>query len=114
MHLPPTRVATAAVALMLLTGAAQAAAAAPQLSREDSSASGQHAIDLLGSKLPDAAAAHKRTAEDFRAMLLRDKYLRLDASGRVYAVDTLEQPLPKAPDVGPEAAPGPPPAPHPG
>jgi hypothetical protein len=111
MHLPLNRVATSAAALMLLTGAAQAAAAAPQLPTADGSASGQHAIELLGSKLPDAAAAHKRTAQDFRAMLLRDKYLRVDASGRVYAVDTLEQPLPKAPDVGPEAAPGQPPAP---
>ena len=52
MHLPPTRVATAAVALMLLTGAAQAAAAAPPLSREDSSASGQHAIERIDRLLP--------------------------------------------------------------
>jgi hypothetical protein len=96
---------------MLLTGAAQAAAAAPQLPRAEGGASGQHAVDLLGPRLAAAAAAHKRSPEDFRAMLLRDPYLRLDPHGRVYAVDTLEQPLPKAPDIGPEAASGPLPAP---
>jgi hypothetical protein len=105
MHLSLSR-AAAAAALMLLTGAVQAAS--PQAA---GGASGQHAIDLLGARLPDAAAAHKRSPEDFRAMLLRDKYLRLDATGRVYAVDTLEQPLPKAPAVGPESAPGQRPAP---
>lgn len=95
--------AAAAAALSLLAGAAFAAAAAPQLQLAESGASGQRAIDLLGDQLSAVAAAHKRSPEDFRAMLLRDPLLRLDASGRVYAIDTLDRPLPPSPATGPDA-----------
>jgi len=106
-----SRFARAATALVvsLLTGAALAAP--PVLDPALDGSSGQRAIDLLGPRLDAVAASHRRSADEFRAMLRRDPLLRLDRRGRVYAVDILEHPLPPAPEIGPAFADAAPPAP---
>lgn len=68
--------------------------------------SGERAIELLGERLPEVAARHKRSPEALRELLLRDPQMRLDRHGRIFAVDELERPLPPAPDIGPQFAPG--------
>ncbi|MBI5269468.1 MAG: pre-peptidase C-terminal domain-containing protein [Burkholderiales bacterium] len=102
----PWRATLAATALASALTTALAAAPAPRLSLPEAGASGQRAIDLLGDRLPEVAAWHKRSPEALREMLLRDPLMRLDRQGRVYVVDELEHPLPPAPEVGPQSAPG--------
>ncbi|MFZ5548293.1 MAG: pre-peptidase C-terminal domain-containing protein [Pseudomonadota bacterium] len=99
------RAAAAAAALALTSVSALAATAErapmPRLSLPEAGVSGQRAIDLLGNRLGDVAAHYRRTPQDLREALLRDAgALRLDASGRLFYVDELEQALPPAPDHG--------------
>ncbi|MEK7780059.1 MAG: autotransporter-associated beta strand repeat-containing protein, partial [Verrucomicrobiota bacterium] len=45
---------------------------------------GEEAIQMLGARLPEVAAHHRRSAAELRAMLRRDRSLRLDSRGRLH------------------------------
>jgi hypothetical protein len=62
-HPLPWRATLAATALSAALSTAFAAAPAPRLSLPEAGASGQRAIDLLGDRLPEVAAWHKRSPE---------------------------------------------------
>lgn len=95
--------------LLAAGGSAQAAGSAkpvvphvqkgpfPQISLPDRQSGGQRAIDLLGARLPDVAAWYRKSPDEFKAMLLNDKRMRLDQRGRLFAVDELDAPLPATP-----------------
>ena len=69
----------------------------PQLTLPDRASGGQRAIDLLGARLPEVAAWYGKSADEFKAMLLKDRTLRLDQRGRLFVVEELDQPLPATP-----------------
>ncbi|HSQ71527.1 MAG TPA: PKD domain-containing protein, partial [Rubrivivax sp.] len=69
----------------------------PQLNLPDRASGGQRAIDLLGARLPEVAAWYGKSADEFKAMLLKDRTLRLDQRGRLFVVEELDQPLPATP-----------------
>jgi PKD repeat protein len=69
----------------------------PQLSLPDRKSQGARAIELLGDRLPEVAAWYGKSADEFRALLLRDRRLRLDQRGRLFVEDELETPLPATP-----------------
>jgi len=69
----------------------------PQLTLPDRQVGGQRAIDALGARLPEVAAWYGKSADEFRAMLLKDRTLRLDRRGRLFVVEELDQPLPASP-----------------
>ena len=69
----------------------------PQITLPDRQSAGQRAIDLLGTRLPEVAAWYGKSADEFKAMLLNDRTLRLDQRGRVFIVEELDQPLPATP-----------------
>jgi hypothetical protein len=65
----------------------------PAITLPERGAKGQRAIDLLGARLPEVAAFYGKSADEFRALLLRDPTHRLDQRGRVYIVEEQQQPL---------------------
>lgn len=69
----------------------------PQITLPERQSAGQRAIDLLGTRLPEVAAWYRKSADEFKAMLLNDRTLRLDHRGRVFIVEELDQPLPATP-----------------
>jgi PKD repeat protein len=69
----------------------------PQLTLPDRASGGQRAIDLLDTRLPEVAAWYGKSADEFKAMLLKDRTLRLDPRGRLFIVEELDQPLPATP-----------------
>lgn len=69
----------------------------PQVNLPDRQAGGQRAIDLLGARLPDVAAWYRKSPDEFKALLLNDRRLRIDQRGRLFAVDELDAPLPATP-----------------
>jgi hypothetical protein len=100
------RATGAALALGLASLASFAASergAFPQMALPEMGAAGQRAIDLLGPRLDAVAAWYRQSPQEFRAMLLRDPLMRLDRQGRLFVVDTLDKPLPPAPDQGVQA-----------
>lgn len=90
--------------LALATQAAQAdeavarPAAFPTLSLADAQSSGQRAIDLLGARLPEVAAWYRKSPEALKQQLLEDATVRIDRRGRMFVVEELKQPLPRAPE----------------
>ncbi|HSQ72562.1 MAG TPA: hypothetical protein VLM87_09090, partial [Rubrivivax sp.] len=56
----------------------------PQLTLPDRQVGGQRAIDALGARLPEVAAWYGKSADEFRAMLMKDRTLRLDQRGRLF------------------------------
>lgn len=54
---------------------------------------GQRAIDALAGRLPEVAAWYGKSPEEFVALLLQDRRMRLDARGRVFFIEELEQAL---------------------
>lgn len=73
----------------------------PEIRLGINEAAGQRAIDLLGAKFPEVAAWYGHTPQEFRAMLLNDKTLRIDKNGRLFVVEELKAPL-VAPAYDPE------------
>jgi len=69
----------------------------PQLNLPEAKAQGQRAIDLLGARLPEVAAWYGKSADEFKALLLNDRRLRIDRRGRLFVEDELETPLPADP-----------------
>jgi PKD repeat protein len=69
----------------------------PQITLPDRQSAGQRAIELLGNRLPEVAAWYGKSADEFKAMLLKDRRMRLDQRGRVFIVDELDAPLPATP-----------------
>lgn len=65
----------------------------PSVRLADRQSSGQRAVDLLGTRLPEVAAWYRQSPDQFKAMMLNDKRLRLDQGGRVFVVEELQQPL---------------------
>lgn len=65
----------------------------PTVKLADRQSSGQRAVDLLGTRLPEVAAWYRQSPDQFKAMMLNDKRLRLDQQGRVFVVEDLQQPL---------------------
>lgn len=53
-------------------------------------ANGEHAIGLLGAKLPEVAAWYGKTTAEFAKMIRRDKSVWLDKQGRVFYVEIQE------------------------
>jgi len=72
----------------------------PSISLPDKQAAGQRAIDLLGSRLPEVAAWYRKSPDEFKALLLADKRMRIDQRGRVFFVEELDQALPAASSPG--------------
>ncbi len=72
----------------------------PQLNLPEAKAQGQRAIDLLGGRLPEVAAWYGKSADEFKALLLNDRRLRIDRRGRLFVEDELEAPLPADPASG--------------
>ncbi|MGL6110140.1 MAG: PKD domain-containing protein [Rubrivivax sp.] len=69
----------------------------PQIDLPERKSHGQRAIELLGNRLPDVAAWYGKSADEFRAMLLADRRLKIDKKGRLFVEDELETPLPSTP-----------------
>ncbi len=63
--------------------------ALPLLGLADAKSEGQRAIDLLGARLAEVAAYYGKSADEFRAMLLADRLLKLDRNGRLFVEDEL-------------------------
>jgi|JI10StandDraft_1071094.scaffolds.fasta_scaffold30075_3 PKD repeat protein len=57
-------------------------------------AKGQRAVDLLGSRLEAVAAWYGKSADEFAAMLVLDRTLRLDRRGRLFVEEELSAPPP--------------------
>ena len=68
----------------------------PTLVLIDPKSAGQRAVDLLGTALPEVAAYYGKSADEFKALLLKDRSLRIDGGGRLFVEDQLEGPLPAA------------------
>lgn len=51
---------------------------------------GQQAVQALGSRLADVAAHYRKSPEQFRALLLNDRRLRLDREGRLFVEEELD------------------------
>ncbi|MCA0239310.1 MAG: PKD domain-containing protein [Proteobacteria bacterium] len=73
-----------------------AKAAFPELVLIDPKSGGARAVELLGTALPDVAAYYGKSADEFKALLLNDRNLRIDRNGRLFVEDQLEGPLPAA------------------
>lgn len=69
----------------------------PELRLPAAKSQGQRAIDLLGSRLPEVAAWYGKSADEFRALLLKDRRLKIDARGRLFVEEELDRPLPADP-----------------
>jgi PKD repeat protein len=54
---------------------------------------GAQAVQQLGQSLPEVAAWYGKSAEEFKALLVHDRTLRLDARSRLYVQDELVAPL---------------------
>lgn len=76
----------------------------PLLNLAERKSQGQRAIDLLGDRLPEVAAWYGKSADEFRALLLNDRRLKIDQRGRMFVEDELDAPLPATPS--PAAASG--------
>jgi PKD repeat protein len=72
----------------------------PQIRLAERESAGQRAIDVLGERLPEVAAWYGKSPDEFKALLLNDKRMRLDARARVFYVDELDAPLPAAAPTG--------------
>ena len=66
-----------------------ARAAFPQLDLGIDRAQGQRAVDLLGSRLEAVAGWYGKSADEFAAMLVLDRTLRLDRRGRLFVEEEL-------------------------
>lgn len=96
-------VAAMALVVGALIGASGALAAPPapkppfpQIELPQASSQGQRAIDLLGNRLPEVARWYGKSPEEFRALLLNDRRLRIDRRGRLFVVEELEHEAPAA------------------
>jgi PKD repeat protein len=76
----------------------------PQINLAERKSQGQRAIDLLGARLPEVAAWYGKSADEFRALLLKDRRLKIDQRGRLFVEEELVAPLPVTP--APSAASG--------
>jgi PKD repeat protein len=104
----PRRARTAVAAAALLLGTtvvaqAQSASAAvaarvkppfPAMRLAQPTSQGARAIELLGDRLPEVAAWYGKSPDEFRALLLNDRRLRIDDRGRLFVEETLDRPLP--------------------
>jgi PKD repeat protein len=72
----------------------------PQMQLADPKSQGQRAVDLLGARLPEVARWYGKSPEEFKAMLLNDRRLKIDRRGRLFVEDELETPLPADPAPG--------------
>jgi hypothetical protein len=75
------------------------------ISLPEQGARGQRAIDLLGSRLGDVAAAYGRDATGLADLLLRDGDVRVDTAGRLFVVESLSVVPPLADSVNRTALP---------
>jgi PKD repeat protein len=64
----------------------------PRISLPERQANGPRAAALLGARLPEVAAWYRRSPDEFRAMLLNDRHLRVDRRGRLFVVDQMLPP----------------------
>ncbi|MCL4737225.1 MAG: PKD domain-containing protein [Burkholderiaceae bacterium] len=90
-------VAAAAIAALALPALAQPAPRAkppfPRVELPQARSEGARAIELLGDRLPAVAAWYGRTPDQFRALLLLDRRLKLDRQGRLFVQEELDEPL---------------------
>ena len=99
-------VAAAAIAALALPALAQPAPRAkppfPRVELLQARSEGARAIELLGDRLPAVAAWYGRTPDQFRALLLLDRRLKLDRQGRLFVQEELDEPL--AADATPQGS----------
>jgi hypothetical protein len=76
----------------------------PMLSFAEKQVQGQRAVDALGARLPEVAEFYGKSADEFRALLLNDKRLKLDRNGRAFYVEELDAPV--AAELAPQASSG--------
>lgn len=69
----------------------------PSIALPEARSQGQRAVDLLGSRLPEVAAWYGKSPDEFRALLINDRTLKLDARARVFVEDEIRTPLPALP-----------------
>ena len=74
--------------------APRAKPAFPTVTLPEARSQGQRAIDLLGSRLPEVAAWYGKSPDEFRALMLNDRMLKLDRRARVFVEDEIRTPLP--------------------
>lgn len=68
----------------------------PALALPQRHVQGAQAVQQLGARLPEVAAWYGKSAEEFKALLVNDRTLRLDAKARLFVQDELVAPLPEA------------------
>jgi PKD repeat protein len=66
----------------------------PTITLPEARSQGQRAIDLLGNRLPEVAAWYGKSPDEFRALMLNDRTLKLDGRARVFVEDEIRTPLP--------------------
>ncbi|WP_284618673.1 PKD domain-containing protein [Aquabacterium humicola] len=109
IHLP--RLLAPVLLALGLAGTAATAAAAneaavphrlkgafPTMVLNERQVQGQRAVEALGARLPDVADFYGKSADEFKAMLLNDKRLKLDRNGRAFYVEELDAPVAASPE----------------
>ncbi|MEP7283429.1 MAG: PKD domain-containing protein [Rubrivivax sp.] len=79
------------------TAAPRAKPPFPALRLPQARAQGARAVELLGERLPEVAAWYGKSPDEFRALLLNDRRLRIDRQGRLFVEEELDHPLPADP-----------------
>lgn len=82
----------------------QAKPAFPTLNLTDRHSHGQRAVDLLRDRLPEVAAYYRKSPDEFRNLLLKDRRVKLDQRGRMFVVEELDVPL--SANLAPASLPG--------
>jgi PKD domain len=91
--------ALAALTILLMSSLASpvhaqgAKPAFPRIELAERKSHGQRAIDLLRDRLPEVAAFYRKSPDELRAMLLKDRTLKVDGRGRLFVEEELEAPL---------------------
>lgn len=65
----------------------------PQLQLNERRAHGQRAVEALGARLKDVADWYGKSPDELRALLLRDRRLKVDQRGRLLVEEELDAPL---------------------
>ena len=77
----------------------------PLLSLAEARSEGARAVELLGDRLPEVAAYYRKSPEEFAALLLADRSLKLDRNGRLFVEEGVRpQPFTNSPLVSADSA----------
>lgn len=81
-----------ALAAHLAQAQATLRAPMPLLSLAEARSEGARAVELLGDRLPEVAAHYRKSPEEFAALLLADRSLKLDRNGRLFVEEGFRPP----------------------